>query len=135
MSYSSSEQYIRKCREANLLPMSSRFDVNDLILFHKIVYGLIPVTLPDYLTFFNGNSRLRSSHLDHLSLECSLLPRSTSSSSLLDKSFFYRTHTAWNSLPLEIREISSTKTFKSNLETYEWKALLESETSNCDDFG
>ena len=86
MSYSSG-QYIRKCRQANLLPMSSRFNLNDLILFHKIVYNLIPVTLPDYLTFYNGNSRLRSSHLDHLSLECSLLPRN-SLSTLLEKSFF-----------------------------------------------
>ncbi|MCP4460194.1 MAG: hypothetical protein GY816_19545, partial [Cytophagales bacterium] len=135
ISYSSSVKYIRKCREANLLPISSRFNVNDLIFFHKIVYDLIPVTFPDYLTFFNGNSRLRSSHLDHLSLECSLLPRSTSSSYKLEKSFFYRTHTAWNSLPLEIREITSTKLFKSSLETHEWKVLLESESSDWDDFG
>ena len=131
MSYSSG-QYIRKCRQANLLPMSSRFNLNDLIIFHKIVYNLIPVTLPDYLTFYNGNSRLRSSHLDHLSLECSLLPRN-SLSTLLEKSFFYRTHTVWNSLPLELREVNITTMFRTNLEKYLWKEVLESESSNWEE--
>ena len=133
MSYSSG-QYIRKCRQANLLPMSSRFNLNDLIIFHKIVYNLIPVTLPDYLTFYNGNSRLRSSHLDHLSLECSLLPRN-SLSTLLEKSFFYRTHTVWNSLPLELREVNITTMFRTNLEKYLWKEVLELDSSNWDEFG
>ncbi len=133
MSYSSTELYIRKCRQANMLPLSSRFELNDLILFHKIVYDLIPVSLPDYLNFYSGNSRLRSSHLDCLSLECSLLPRS-SLSTLLEKSFFYRTHTIWNSLPLELREICSPTIFKSNLEKHLWKTLLDPETSNMDEF-
>ena len=93
-----------------------------------------PVTLPDYLTFYNGNSRLRSSHLDHLSLECSLLPRN-SLSTLLEKSFFYRTHTVWNSLPLELREVNITTMFRTNLEKYLWKEVLELESSNWEEFG
>jgi hypothetical protein len=84
--------------------MEQRFALKDLIFFHEIVYGLIPVNLPDYLTWFEGASRLRSSDLDRKSLVCTLLPR-TSSSRPLEKSFFYRSHTSWNILPLELREI------------------------------
>ena len=39
---------------------------NDMNLFHKVVYKIIPVTMPDYLTLYSGDSRLRSTHLDNL---------------------------------------------------------------------
>ena len=32
---------------------------NDMNLFHKIVYKTIPVNIPDYLTLYSGDSRLR----------------------------------------------------------------------------
>jgi len=68
ISYNTVNVYIRKCREVDLLPLAQRFDLNDLILFHKVVYNLIPLNFPSYLNFFDGNSRLRSCHLDHLSI-------------------------------------------------------------------
>ena len=40
---------------------------NDMNLFHKVVYKIIPVTMPDYLTLNSGDSRLRSTFLDNLS--------------------------------------------------------------------
>ena len=79
--------------------------------------------MPNYLTPFTGQSRLRSSHLDELSFECSLLPRS-STTTILEKSFFYRTHTIWNSTPLEIRKLSSISQFRSKLESHLWESLL-----------
>ena len=80
ISYSSWEVYIRKCKEVNLLPMTLRFDLNDILFLHKVIYGLKPVSLPPYLSFFVGQSRLRSSHLDSLSLVSSLQPRTNLSS-------------------------------------------------------
>ena len=74
--------YIQKCRQVNLLPLAKRFDLNDLILFHKVVYNLIPLDLPNYLSYFNGISRLRSCHLDHLSFVCNLQPKNSSTSHL-----------------------------------------------------
>ena len=40
------------------------FDLNDLILFHKIVFENTPIKLPDYISKFDGMSRLRERHLD-----------------------------------------------------------------------
>ena len=97
LKYNSYITYIQKCRQVNLLPLTKRFDLNDLIWFHKILYNLIPLKLPDYLSFFDGNSRLRSCHLDNLSIISSLQARSLNIN-CLKKSFFYRTHTEWNAL-------------------------------------
>ena len=96
--YNSIDTYKQKCKTVNLLPLASRFDLNDLILFYKIVYNIIPIKLPDYLSFFDGSTRLRSSHLDNLSLVCNLPSRKFSMTSLilLNKSFYFRTHTIWN---------------------------------------
>ena len=52
MSYNNKDVYIRKCKQVNVLPMNKRFVLNDITLFHKIVYNLIPVKLPDYLSSF-----------------------------------------------------------------------------------
>ena len=99
-----------------------RFDLNDLILFHKVVYELIPLKMPDYLKLFNNNSRLRSTHLDSLSFVSSILPRN-SNQGILEKSFFYRAHSLWNHVPLEIREIPNPATFKINLVANFWKEV------------
>ena len=37
-SYSTVDIYYRKCNELNILPMNMRFDLSDLVLFHKIVH-------------------------------------------------------------------------------------------------
>ena len=50
LSYHSYEKYIEKCRQVNILPMALKFDLNDLVLFHKIIHDLVPVNLPEYLS-------------------------------------------------------------------------------------
>ena len=121
-SYSSWPKYISKCKQANLLPLSERFELNDLLFLHKVINNLIPVKLPNYLCFFQGQSRLRSSHLDRLSLVSSIRPHS--STSTFANSFYYRTHCKWNRLPIEIREIECHHLFRSKLSDYLWKDLL-----------
>ena len=114
--YSTYEVYIQKCREVCFLPLKKRFDFNDLILLYKIIYKLIPIQLPFYLQFFDGNSRLRSCHLDNLSLVSDIRPKSnTNKYYTLQKSFFYRTHLLWNNIPIEIRCINQLQKFKSEL--------------------
>ena len=66
LSYSN-EVYIGKCKQVNILSLFCRFNFNDMNLFHKIVYKTIPINMPDYLTRYNGDSCLRSTHLDNLS--------------------------------------------------------------------
>ena len=117
LSYGLEGVYVKKCRQVNLLPLSLRFKMNDLILFHKAAYNHIPLDIPDYLSRFDGHSRLRSSHLDNLSFVTGLVPRSASTQTL-EKSFFYRTHTSWNNLPLDIREIESVSEFRTKVEAH-----------------
>ncbi|MCP4457899.1 MAG: hypothetical protein GY816_07735 [Cytophagales bacterium] len=124
MSYGSRSVYLRKCKQVDLLPIADRFILNDLILMHKIIYNLIPIKLPNYLSFFSGNSRLRSSHLDSLSLIHNIATLSVAGTHL-NKSFFFRTHTIWNDLPLEIRQISGTSAFKNELRKHLWKLVIK----------
>ena len=129
LSYST-EQYIHKCKLVDILPLACKFDLNDLLFFHKVINNLVPISLPQYLSFYQGGSRLRQCHLDSQSLVSSIVPRSSQSSSgSLSKSFFYRTHLLWNSLPLEIREISCPSSFKSNLTKHFWSILSDSEAN------
>ena len=140
LSYSP-ELYIQKCKFIDLLPLSKKFDLNDLLFFHKVVNDLVPISLPSYLSFYQGGSRLRRCHLDRLSIVSSLIPMSSQfsdrSNKPLSKSFFYRTHLLWNNLSLELREITSPTLFKSEITKYLWNTLLSNEenTDSVDDFG
>ena len=70
-----------------------------------------------YLSRFNG-SNLRHCHLDNLSIQSSVHPQvpqnleSDSPHTGISKSLFYRAHSAWNKLPLEIRKIELPILFK-----------------------
>ena len=130
-------RYTYKCKAIDILPLSKKFDLNDLLFFHKIVNNLVPVSLPSYLSFYEGGSRLRRCHLDSLSIICSLIPRSSQASarsnSPLSKSFFYRTHLLWNTLPFDLRKISSPSLFKSDLIKFLWNSLLVKEDNSSSD--
>ena len=112
------------------VPLSKRLDLNDLVLFYKVLNNLVPLHLPHYLKFFDGNSRLRSCHLDNLSIVNSLSPKvnynlsDPNKNCALNKSFFYRVHLQWNLLPLEIRSISRLVLFSSELTKFLWKSIL-----------
>ena len=124
LSYAHWPTYLSKCRQVNLLPLSDYMNLKDLIDLHKVIYGLIPIALPDYLTFFSGQSRLRRTHLDSLSLVSSITPRSASNA--FANSFFFRTHCKWNSLPRETREIECPKAFKTEVIALLWTRLQQS---------
>ena len=101
--------------------MIHRFNLNDLVLFHKIFHRRVPIKMPPYLSLFTGN-QLRSSHLDNLCFVSSILPRG-SSTATLNKSFFYHTHNLWNHLPLEIRQIVSPIEFRRELLIHFWELV------------
>ena len=44
----SDEFYEFRCKQTYILPLKLHFDLNDILLFHKIVYNLIPLTMPSY---------------------------------------------------------------------------------------
>ena len=94
---------VLSARDFSLEQASLNLGASRLKTFFKII---VPISLPGYLEWFDGSSRLRNSHLDHMSLVSSIVPSKNGSKSI-EKSFFYRTHSVWNSVPLEIRELGS----------------------------
>ena len=99
ISYSDSEVYFKKCNEVNILPVSKIFDLNDLIIFHKIVNCQIPTKLP------NGASRLRNNRLDYECYVCNLEHSAyAKSKSTLFTNYFCRVVHIWNKLPLSTRQ-------------------------------
>ena len=122
----------------DILPIEYRFSVADMTLFHKTVYNLIPITLPTYLRRFK-NSRLRYAHLDSLCFQLNFTVEPINYNNL-KKSFFFRSHTVWNSLPFEIRSIQDPSKFKSELYKYFWNKVkteikVSAEDQSFDDGG
>ena len=99
------------------------YNFNDMNLFHEIVYKTIIINMPDYLTLYNGNSRLRSTHLDNLSFVTNIASTATSINNL-NKAFFFRSHTFWYSLPFDIRNSISILLFKNKLYKHLWNIAL-----------
>ena len=95
-----------------------------------MIQGLIPVELPPYIIPFDGNSRLRTSHLDERCFISTIAPRTEFGP--FAKSFFPRTIGKWNNLPLEIRRTDSLCEFKSELVKHLWSSLSEFSDSDND---
>ena len=137
LSYSCNNLYLQKCKELKILPMKHRFELVDLLALHKIIHGISPISLPEYLKFFSGRSRLRFCHLDNLSLVSDLVPNTTAASSrssnAFANSFFYRSHLLWNEIPIELREVECPKRFKSRLKKYFFDKILRTSPNNDDE--
>ena len=121
------------CKQLNILPIKFRFDYHDLKLLHSIIYNFSCIRLPDYIKFFSGSTRLRSSHLDSLSLVSSITPCGSSESSTrrgFSNSYFYRAHLNWNKLPFSLRETIGPGKYKRDLITYIWKELVSTEDTS-----
>ena len=95
-----------------------------MVTFHQIVYKLIPLSMPNYIALFDGTTALRSTHLDELSYVLHIQHNTTSIQNL-NKSFFFRSHTIWNSLPLDIRNEKNPDKFKNELEKHYWNLALQ----------
>ena len=121
ISYSDLALYYRKCKQVNILPISKRFELNDLIFFHKIVYQHIEITMPPYIQRFTGRSRLRNNKLDRESfVYAPELNGSSGSNSMLYKSFFFCVIHLWNNLSLDIKTTVCCTTFKKLVTQFLW---------------
>ena len=73
------------------------------------------------------SSRVRSAHLDPLSIISEVIPsgaKSSTSKRGFAHSFSYRTHLSWNRLPLSLREIVLPSEFKSKLIQIIWNQFV-----------
>ena len=127
VSYSDESLYFVHCKQLNILPIKFRFDYHDLKLLHSIIYNFSCIRLPEYIKVFSGSTRLRSTHLDSLSLVSSITPSGSSESNKrrgFSNNYFYRAHLNWNKLPFSLRETIRPGQFKKDLITYIWKECI-----------
>ena len=139
-------EYFRRLQDLDLLPIESRFILNDLIFFHQIFYQLCSVTFPDYLVMVDhtdlNNTRLRKkitppnylggsiqsnmeemrfSRLDSLSMKCQIRDLKN----VFENSFFVRTYSLWNRLPHSTRSVVEPDEFKTLLVEVVWFWALQ----------
>ena len=119
------EVFAAKQRELNILPIMLKFIYNDLILFYKIVNGVVPISLPNYITVCEPEgtqyTRRNAQIIDRSDVStynCSIVPRIDA----FRNSYFYRTMRKWNSLPVGIRQSEGISAYKSSLIEYLWAA-------------
>ena len=99
-------------------------DLNDVILFHKIVFEYTPNKLPDYISKFDCMSRLRERRLDSECYTYNLNHPNTSSRSPIFRNYFYRTIHLWNKLPYDCRITPNMNSFKSQTTNFLWESVL-----------
>ena len=75
------------------------------------------------LALYSRDSRLCQTHLDNFSF-VSNIASTTGSIKNLNKSLFFRTHTLWNSLPFDIRNLMRLSQFKIKLAKHFWSIAL-----------
>jgi len=116
-------EYIHRLRDLKILPIADRFIYSDLILFHKIFYCTSIIKMPNYIEPVTDDdiNRLRNSHLDQLSLKCTILPHVTAFS----QSYFFRCFAIWNRINISIRSLQNSDEFCSALLDYLWTTLLD----------
>ena len=127
----SNRGYFDKLKRLNILPIDFKFQLNDMVMFHKIFYNFSVVKLPSFLlrqdgsndTYFQRQTR-NFNDSDGLKIKCTIPPRVNA----FKDSFFYRSHILWNSLPWEIRNVQITDNFKAKLEQHLW---LIAESNLC----
>ena len=118
------ETYVKKLREIDVLPMTQKFQYNDLKLFHKIFYETSPIKFPSFLQKYHPESHDRrttrqQTKRDRTNIICTEQPRVD----LFKNSYFYRCHLEWNLLPQELRKTTEHNLFSSKLKDHLWNAL------------
>ena len=102
--------YHAQYKQLNTLPVRYLFNFQDIKRFQLIVHAMLCIKLPSYLHLFEGSSRLRFTHLDHLRIITKTVPAglfNETSKSGFANSYFYTTHLLLNRLPQTLREIIS----------------------------
>ena len=121
-------QYLAKLKELSILPIKSKFALNDLILFFKIMNCLVPIKLPEHFTVIKPKdvrlTRKTATILedkDTTSIKCSIKPLCDS----FKNCFFHRTMILWNKIPYSIRQQSAITKFKSQVTKFLLSADLD----------
>ena len=97
------------------LPVSARIKFKILLLTFKALHGLAPIYIQDLVVKYRPTRPLRSSS------KMLLLSKSYNLKCHGSRSFSVAAPFLWNSLPLDMREISNINSFKQSLNTFLFK--------------
>ena len=125
-SYQDSE-FLMKQQNLNLLPIGYKLKLTDLVLFHKIVYKTVQIAMPNYIFQLTKDSvpnTRKNAEIyngsDDLVFGCAVRPRVDA----FRYSFFPRTVSLWNVIPLQIRQTECNNKFTVLLKEHFWTLLI-----------
>jgi hypothetical protein len=98
--------YPARCSELNILPLSYRREISDLLFLYKCIHGMYNIVIDDYIQYVPTNSGLRSS------TSGTLLRSRFAHTETFKHSYFNRVVHTWNALPPEARSCSTFVSFK-----------------------
>ena len=128
-SYKSAE-YILKLKQLDILPLQDKFALTDLKIFHKIVHNLISIDLPDFLVIRRA-TRSTPSH----QLSFGISDNIKNLKPCFKNNFFVRNISAWNALPIDLRESSDSNKFCSATRKILWEKILATHHGELIDLG
>ena len=105
--------------ELHWLPVRARLDYKIAVLCYKSLNKTGPVYLKDLLHNYSPMRQLRSAS------QVLLTVPKVNYKTVGERSFSYYAPKLWNSLPLDLRSLTSEQTFKKSLKTYLFRLFLE----------
>ena len=110
------EEYLTKLRSLNILPLEYKFILSDLLIFHKIVFELIPIELSREILPLVARTRSCTSVLYKYQINNDI----SNKKKFFSNSFPSRVIHYWNRLPDDVKNISQFSPFKSSVIQYLW---------------
>ena len=99
--------------------MEYKFIVSDLLLFHKFIYELIPVSVPEEIIPLSVRTRSHANTSHKYQVKCDVQVKKN----VLCSSYFIRVVHHWNLLPDECREIPTSAQFRSAVMDHLWSLV------------
>ena len=98
-------------KKANLLPLNDKRKVHEAVYIHKGLHGKLPTPVCAQYEQLRPSPNLRSAEQQILTIPNHKTER-------YKHSTLYRTTNIWNSIPLHIKNIDNSSTFKKNYQNY-----------------
>jgi hypothetical protein len=98
--------YSERCAALQLLPLSFRREISDLLFMFKCANNLVNISLESYVSFVSTETNLRSAN------QGPLLRGQRVRTETFKYSFFNRIIPIWNHLPMDIRNCNTINSFK-----------------------
>ncbi len=124
LNYPAVLSYPERCASLNLLPLSFRREISDLMFLFKCMYGDYDLNLLNYVTFVSTETSLRSANNGRVLT----IPRVRTETFM--SSYFNRVVFMWNNLPLHIRNCVNINSFKRAITQYYGAKLVAFDVNN-----